>query len=174
MAGYSLTLLLRCAALRAGKALNPNAFTLPTFPAQGDSPQNGIRSPYGIDQTDLALRRRFNITERVKLDFRVEYFNLFNHRCSADMVTCRIRSGATVAATLGPHVLDKRFHSLAWCGPAIPSMLAWEAAVKTAAKRPVCTGWPALGSARTKAELLRSVWLVANPLSSELGPRIVR
>jgi hypothetical protein len=63
----------------AGKALNPNAFTLPAFPAQGDSLRNGIRSPYGLDQTDLALRRRFNIAERVKLDFRVEYFNLFNH-----------------------------------------------------------------------------------------------
>ena len=63
----------------AGKALNPDAFTLPTFPAQGDSPRNGIRSPYGIDKTELAVRRRFSITERVKLDFRVEYFNLFNH-----------------------------------------------------------------------------------------------
>lgn len=63
----------------AGKALNPFAFTLPTFPAQGNFPRNGIRSPYGIDQTDLALRRRFNITERVKLDFRAEFFNLFNH-----------------------------------------------------------------------------------------------
>lgn len=32
-----------------------------------------------IDQTDLALRRRFNLTERVKLDIRAEYFNVFNH-----------------------------------------------------------------------------------------------
>ena len=44
-----------------------------------DSLRNGIRSPYGIAQIDLALRRRFNITDRVKLDVRVEYFNLFNH-----------------------------------------------------------------------------------------------
>ena len=63
----------------AGKALNSGAFTLPTFPAQGNSSRNGIRSPYGIDQIDLALRRRFDITERIKLDVRVEYFNLFNH-----------------------------------------------------------------------------------------------
>jgi hypothetical protein len=27
----------------------------------------------------MALRRRFNLTERVKLDVRAEYFNVFNH-----------------------------------------------------------------------------------------------
>src|SRR5208282_2773092 len=32
-----------------------------------------------INQTNLALRHRFNITERVKLDFKAEYFNIFNH-----------------------------------------------------------------------------------------------
>jgi outer membrane receptor protein involved in Fe transport len=63
----------------AGKSLNPFAFTLPSFPEQGNSERNGIRSPYGINQTDLALRRRFNLTERVTLDARLEYFNLFNH-----------------------------------------------------------------------------------------------
>jgi len=45
----------------------------------GDFPRNSLRSPYSIDQTDLALRRRFNLTERFKLDLRAEYFNLFNH-----------------------------------------------------------------------------------------------
>jgi hypothetical protein len=33
----------------------------------------------GVMQTDLALRWRFNLTERVKLDVRAEYFNVFNH-----------------------------------------------------------------------------------------------
>ncbi len=63
----------------AGRALNPAAFSLPPTGVQGNYPRNSIRSPYGIDQTDLALRRRFNLTERVKLDFRAEYFNVFNH-----------------------------------------------------------------------------------------------
>jgi Carboxypeptidase regulatory-like domain/TonB dependent receptor/TonB-dependent Receptor Plug Domain len=62
-----------------GRALNPAAFSLPPTEVQGDYPRNSLRSPYGIDQTDLALRRRFNLTERVKLDFRAEYFNVFNH-----------------------------------------------------------------------------------------------
>jgi hypothetical protein len=63
----------------AGRALNRAAFSLPPYTVQGDFPRNSLRSPYGIDQTDLALRRRFNLTERVKLDVRAEYFNVFNH-----------------------------------------------------------------------------------------------
>jgi hypothetical protein len=62
-----------------GKALNAAAFAAPPVGQNGDFPRNGLRSPYSIDQTDLALRRQFSITERVKLDVRAEYFNVFNH-----------------------------------------------------------------------------------------------
>ncbi len=63
----------------SGRALNPLAFTSPPAGQTGNFPRNSLRSPYSIDQTDLALRRRFNLTERVKLDVRAEYFNMFNH-----------------------------------------------------------------------------------------------
>jgi hypothetical protein len=63
----------------SGRALNPAAFTSPPAGQTGDFSRNGLRSPYSLDQTDLALRRRFNLTERVKLDIRAEYFNVFNH-----------------------------------------------------------------------------------------------
>jgi hypothetical protein len=63
----------------AGRALNPAAFSTPAAGAMGNFPRNGLRSPYSVDQTDLALRRRFNLTERVKLNVRAEYFNVFNH-----------------------------------------------------------------------------------------------
>jgi hypothetical protein len=62
-----------------GLALNPNAFTTPAVGATGNFPRNGLHSGYSIDQTDLAVRRRFNLTERVNLDIRAEYFNIFNH-----------------------------------------------------------------------------------------------
>ncbi len=63
----------------SGSALNPAAFTVSPAGQTGNFPRNGLRSPYSIDQTDLALRRRFNLTERVKIDVRAEYFNAFNH-----------------------------------------------------------------------------------------------
>ena len=67
-----------------GDRLNPAAFNLPSGTASGVTqfgtlPRNGIQSPYGIDQVDLAVRRTFNITERVKLNLRMDYFNLLNH-----------------------------------------------------------------------------------------------
>jgi hypothetical protein len=63
----------------AGRALNPAAFSTPAAGATGNFPRNGLRSPYSVDQTDLALRRCFNLTERLKLNVRAEYFNVFNH-----------------------------------------------------------------------------------------------
>ncbi len=63
----------------SGRALNPAAFTALPPDQNGNLPRNALRSPYSINQTDIALRRRFNLTERVKLDVRAEYFNLFNH-----------------------------------------------------------------------------------------------
>jgi hypothetical protein len=63
----------------SGQALNPAAFTSPALGLSGDFPRNGLRSPYSLNQTDLALRRQFNLSERVKLDLRAEYFNVFNH-----------------------------------------------------------------------------------------------
>jgi hypothetical protein len=76
----------------SGKALNPAAFTSPALGQSGNFPRNGLRSPYSINQTDLALRRQFSLTERLKLDLRAEYFNVFNHpmfgspgsRCNPD------------------------------------------------------------------------------------------
>ena len=62
-----------------GIALNPDAFEPSPTGNTGNFPRNGLRSPYSINQTDLALRRRFDLTERVKLDVRAEYFNVFNH-----------------------------------------------------------------------------------------------
>src|SRR5580704_7918751 len=63
----------------SGRALNPAAFSLPPAGQMGNFARNSLRSPYSINQTDLALRRRFNLTERLKVDVRVEYFNIFNH-----------------------------------------------------------------------------------------------
>jgi Carboxypeptidase regulatory-like domain len=65
------------------KAINPAAFEVPTAQTtgsnvQGDLRRNALRG-YGAWQEDLAIRRDFPITERMKLQFRAEFFNVFNH-----------------------------------------------------------------------------------------------
>jgi hypothetical protein len=60
-----------------GRVINFNAFTTPAGPI-GDEPRNFVRG-FGAWQTDLAIRREFPIHERLRLQFRGEAFNLFNH-----------------------------------------------------------------------------------------------
>jgi hypothetical protein len=66
-----------------GRAVNFNAFTVPTAAERaafqfGNAPRNLLRG-FNAWQVDLALRREFPIHERLKLQFRAEAFNIFNH-----------------------------------------------------------------------------------------------
>jgi len=60
-----------------GRAINPNAFTAVNS-GLGDTPRNFARG-FGAWQMDIAIRREFPIYERLKLQFRAEAFNVFNH-----------------------------------------------------------------------------------------------
>ena len=60
-----------------GRAINPNAFTAVSS-GLGDVPRNFARG-FGAWQMNLAVRRDFPIHERLKVQFRVEAFNIFNH-----------------------------------------------------------------------------------------------
>jgi hypothetical protein len=60
-----------------GRAINPNAFVDVTS-GLGDAPRNFARG-FGAWQMNLAIRRDFPIHERLKLQFRAEAFNIFNH-----------------------------------------------------------------------------------------------
>ncbi len=68
-----------------GRAINPNAFVqVPTDPNTGNpvragtARRNFVRG-FGAWQMNLAIRRDFPIRERLKLQFRAEAFNIFNH-----------------------------------------------------------------------------------------------
>jgi hypothetical protein len=60
-----------------GRAINPLAFTA-VGSGLGDAPRNFARG-FGAWQMDTAIRRDFPIHERLKLQFRGEAFNIFNH-----------------------------------------------------------------------------------------------
>jgi hypothetical protein len=56
---------------------NPAAFAASTSAAD-QSPRNAYTGP-GYHDVDFSLFRRFNFTERTGLEFRSEFFNIFNH-----------------------------------------------------------------------------------------------
>ncbi len=62
----------------AGKRLNPAAFSAPPADRIGNMGRNSVRG-LSISQVDFALRRRFTLTERASLQFRTDFFNIFNH-----------------------------------------------------------------------------------------------
>ncbi len=75
----------KCAAVYAnglgcpgGRAINPDAFSPAARGKVGDAPRNFARG-FGALQMDLAVRREFPIYEGLKLQFRAEAFNVFNH-----------------------------------------------------------------------------------------------
>jgi hypothetical protein len=61
-----------------GREINPAAFSEPAAGTSGDAPRNFLRG-LGAWQMDLAVRREFPLYERLKLQFRAEAFNIFNH-----------------------------------------------------------------------------------------------
>ena len=71
-----------------GKALNPAAFVRPPTAVdatgvrrvtrQGTAGRNAFRG-FGAYQLDFALRREFKLRERLRLQFKGELFNIFNH-----------------------------------------------------------------------------------------------
>jgi hypothetical protein len=60
-----------------GRRINEAAFVTPVN-RQGTLGRNALRG-FSVRQFDLALRRQFSLTERIKLQARSEFFNIFNH-----------------------------------------------------------------------------------------------
>ena len=53
-------------------------FVRPVGARQGNLGRNTVRG-FPVYQLDLAVRRQFNLTEKVNLQFRSEFFNVLNH-----------------------------------------------------------------------------------------------
>ena len=61
-----------------GQWYNPNCFTLPAAGQLGNVGRNIGRGPAFFD-ADLAILKDTKITERLRTQFRAEFFNIFNH-----------------------------------------------------------------------------------------------
>ena len=61
-----------------GKIFNKSAFIAAPAGQQGDFGRNVLRG-FDTTQADVAVQRSFRVTERVRLRFRAELFNIFNH-----------------------------------------------------------------------------------------------
>ncbi|HXY13592.1 MAG TPA: carboxypeptidase regulatory-like domain-containing protein [Terriglobales bacterium] len=60
--------------------LNPNAFTMNGLAiGQNGDAGVGICTGPGNSNVDFSLRKNFKLTERVKMQFQLDFFNLFNH-----------------------------------------------------------------------------------------------
>jgi len=57
---------------------NPAAFAVPADGTFGDAPRDLLRGP-GAWQMDFGVGKHILLTERAKLEFRCEFFNIFNH-----------------------------------------------------------------------------------------------
>ena len=61
-----------------GRRINRDAFAIPFGLRQGTLPYNALRG-FGMSQLDFALRRQFALGEHLKLQFKADFFNIFNH-----------------------------------------------------------------------------------------------
>lgn len=69
----------------AGVPRQVGAFLVSTELRQGSLGRNSLRG-FPSNQLNFALRRQFNMTERLNLQFRAEFFNIFNHPNFADPI----------------------------------------------------------------------------------------
>jgi len=80
--------------------INPAAFTLPAGDF-GDAPRNLFRGP-GTWQIDMGAAKTIALGERAQLEFRSEFYNIFNHpQFGQPQATCDLSTAAPTGCTSG-------------------------------------------------------------------------
>jgi hypothetical protein len=109
---------------------NPGAFTLDNYQIGtfGNSSVGSCEGP-GLANTDFSVYKNFKVTERVNMQFRMEFYNLFNKtQFRADQINNQLASTAvaclpgTTAAVCAGHAVDTIGYSFAGNGGSIPAM----------------------------------------------------
>ena len=99
-----------------GKMFNRAAFATAPAGTQGNLGRNVLRG-FGAWQADVGLQRQFYLTERLRLRFRAEFFNIFNHPnfgSPTNLLTSPLfgRSTQTLANSLGSGGANGGFNPL--------------------------------------------------------------
>lgn len=76
--------------------LNPAAFSLPAPGTFGNSMRNGLTGP-GLSQFDLTLSKKFRFAEGKNVEFRSEFYNIFNRSNFANPGNLRLAQGMPTA-----------------------------------------------------------------------------
>jgi hypothetical protein len=88
-----------------GWRLNAEAFVAPEALEQGNLSRNSLQG-FPLYQTDLALRRKFNFSEKIGLQIQADAFNVFNHPNFEDLfgndlvIGSRLSDGSTFTSNL--------------------------------------------------------------------------
>jgi hypothetical protein len=86
-----------------GRRINRAAFVIPTTQRQGTLSRNALRG-FGAWQVDFAVRRQFKLKETTNLQFRAEFFNIFNHPNFADPGSGSANTNSLTDANFGKSV----------------------------------------------------------------------
>jgi hypothetical protein len=85
--------------------INPAAFSLVTGSGYGNAPRNVVRGP-GLWQVDFGMAKRIPLSERVQMQIRSEFFNIFNRAQYglplADFSTPNTFGAITSVVNVGP------------------------------------------------------------------------
>ncbi len=80
--------------------INPAAFAIPAGEF-GTAPRDFLRGP-GTWQMDIGIGKRIPLTERMSLEFRSEFFNIFNHpQLGSPQATCDVSSSTPTGCPIG-------------------------------------------------------------------------
>ncbi|MGA9475574.1 MAG: TonB-dependent receptor [Terriglobales bacterium] len=83
-----------------GEWVNPAAFAYPAGDF-GNAPRDVARGP-GTWQMDFGLAKHFPLTERASLEFRSEFFNIFNHpQLGPPQATCDVSTSSPTGCPTG-------------------------------------------------------------------------
>jgi hypothetical protein len=72
--------------------INPAAFSVPAAGAFGNSSRNSLTGP-GLQQFDITLSKKFRVAEGKNVEFRSEFYNIFNHANFANPGNLRLAAG---------------------------------------------------------------------------------